>query len=1238
MGTTLGVSHPAAQERFTLRKGEFMETLLAVHGPGAVYESGAPPQLHPATSNPEIAWDNEPEGDNTPVWIRDVDFPSELISAHRSGELVIFVGAGASRDAPSSLPDFLTLTNDIAVEAGAAMPDKDDRRQLDVFLGRLSDQQIDVHQRVFTHINKPGSSPNRLHAALAALAIASRQIRVVTTNYDLHISSTLLDGKASFEQFSGPALPVGNDFTGLVYLHGNLKQEPRRLVVTDGDFGRAYLRDAWAARFLERMFARYTVLFVGYSHGDVVMRYLARALGPGAGRYILTDAPDATDWRLLGLHPVGYRVADGSRAALAEAIDGWARQASMGLLDHRRRISKLVSTAPLQIPEEESYLESVVADADRVALFTELARGQAWLEWTARQPDFKKLFDHAAQPTSVTISLAYWFAQNFVTEESLTSAAFGVLRKARGPLGPTLCQAIGHALHMASGPRPAWLTPWVVQLIEDSPADCSEWLEYALTKSQWPQDETVMLLLFDHLTEPHALPRALLGLPGETRFTIQLHGSAHWLDTAWKQLFQPNLPHLSASIVAIAGRHLRRAWQLLAATKSASDVFDPVSFGRSAIEPHTQDAHRDPIDSLIDAARDSLESVLRTGHPLGAATLVEWAEADAPVLNRLALHGYIQRNDIDDTAKIGWLREKNWVYAHQLRHEVFRLIALALPHADQSQADGLVSDILAAPEENDDSEDGRRNRAYARFNILTWIARHAPDLRSATEALDAIREQNPDFGEREHPDLISSMTFGFVRPVPPMTVEELHAKITKDAAGTLDELRRLDDGRIRFDDPTWEGALAVLRETVRDHPQDGFTILHEIVHPDTAIIDAVITGWSAASVAGEEAENILQLLANLDLASVADSVARMLSDSGQTETSPTEWHRYPTAKVLAEKLWSAIDTRPADDEVTDWLSRAINTAAGRLGLFWVKAISTEWRDAGDNWSGLQDDTRRQLELMLSGDDARSAMAETVLASQLFFFFNADRPWCERHLLQLFDWSTPAQAQRAWDGFLVWGRWNDQLLDVGLRQKYLGTAQHASGFRDELRRQFCAHVAAISLLSESDALEFSRKFTADAGVDVALRSEWMDQITWLLDELPAEAVENQWRRWMKDYWRGRLSSVPRPLTPQEASALAAWVVYLREFVSEGIALAISSPAGLQEHSRILRKLDDELLDSAPEEFGAFVAHLTRHTKQPFWDCEQLKRIVKHLRGRAKAQDINAIIDAALGLGCTTAADW
>lgn len=486
------------------------------------------------------------------MWIRDVDVPLALIEAHKAGRLVIFVGAGASRGAPASLPDFRTLTSQIAAET-QIMPTDTDLDQPDVFLGRLDDGPVDVHGQIARHLDLASSQPNQLHEAIARLAIAGPAIRLVTTNYDEHLSKTLSMVGATVDEYQGPALPLGDDFTGLVYLHGRLSQEPRHLVATDRDFGRAYLTAAWAARFLERMFATYSVLFIGYSHGDVVMRYLARALGPKtAGRFVLTDQPEEPDWKRLGLQPVAFPNVEGTFSALTDAIAGWASWASMGLLAHRQRIANLVAAPPAPVPEESSYLEHAVADEQTVRLFVELARGEAWLLWATRQPEFQRLFDPTAERTACSDPLARWFAQHFVMDEELSAAALAVVRDTGGRLGPPLRDAIGQRLHMADLPRKPWLGPWLLLLMDREPAQPTRWLEYALTSCRWPEDRTDALLLFDQLTQPQAVLQRSYGLESPPRFDIALPGSAHWLSDAWNAIFRPHLDDAAPDLLAIA--------------------------------------------------------------------------------------------------------------------------------------------------------------------------------------------------------------------------------------------------------------------------------------------------------------------------------------------------------------------------------------------------------------------------------------------------------------------------------------------------------------------------------------------------------------------------------------------------------------------------------------------------------------------------------------------------------------
>ena len=107
------------------------------------------------------------------------------------------------------------------------------------------------------------------------------QARIVTTNFDLlfeQASEAVFDDKP--EVFRAPALPLGHQFRGIIHVHGAVSR-PNEMVLTDLDFARAYLTEGWARRFLIELFRNFTVLFVGYSHDDTILSYLARAL-PGA--------------------------------------------------------------------------------------------------------------------------------------------------------------------------------------------------------------------------------------------------------------------------------------------------------------------------------------------------------------------------------------------------------------------------------------------------------------------------------------------------------------------------------------------------------------------------------------------------------------------------------------------------------------------------------------------------------------------------------------------------------------------------------------------------------------------------------------------------------------------------------------------------------------------------------------------------------------------------------------------
>lgn len=51
-----------------------------------------------------------------------VNIPDELMEAHDRGELVFFVGAGASMASPTNFPSYRQLAEELAEEAGYEKP------------------------------------------------------------------------------------------------------------------------------------------------------------------------------------------------------------------------------------------------------------------------------------------------------------------------------------------------------------------------------------------------------------------------------------------------------------------------------------------------------------------------------------------------------------------------------------------------------------------------------------------------------------------------------------------------------------------------------------------------------------------------------------------------------------------------------------------------------------------------------------------------------------------------------------------------------------------------------------------------------------------------------------------------------------------------------------------------------------------------------------------------------------
>jgi hypothetical protein len=272
--------------------------------------------------------------------------PDELIQDLEDDRVVLFCGAGISMDA--GLPSYKGLVTQVFEEMGAALPARRDQvwHWPDRMLGQLEahSQPGEVRRAVAALLSR---APARLdyHRALLRLARmnSARGLRLVTTNFDTYFEQADPDLRFAAEFHSGPALPIprndrGASWRSVAYLHGRLEPPPHpndHLVLTSADFGRAYLTEGWAARFVTRLFTEFTVLFVGYSLDDPVLRYMTDAFAaeaasarrrssrPPAYIFVPHTAADPASWQARGLEPIIYHAGRQHRR-LRETLVAWA--------------------------------------------------------------------------------------------------------------------------------------------------------------------------------------------------------------------------------------------------------------------------------------------------------------------------------------------------------------------------------------------------------------------------------------------------------------------------------------------------------------------------------------------------------------------------------------------------------------------------------------------------------------------------------------------------------------------------------------------------------------------------------------------------------------------------------------------------------------------------------------------------------------------------------------------------
>ena len=311
------------------------------------------------------------------------EVPERLLQAHEDGRVVFFCGAGISY--PAGLPSFERLTKriyaDLHVNPNSVEEAAIKAKQFDRAIGLLEERVVGkrdtVRQSLAKILTSNLSTPNATAAHEALLTLSQhrdRRTRLVTTNFDRLFEKVIADQEFGAVRHHAPLLPAPkNRWGSLVYLHGLLPAEPAQgnlddLVVSSGDFGRAYLTEGWAARFVGELFRNYTVCFVGYSIDDPVLRYMTDAL---AADRLLGESPlrpfafgsyskgrkgeRANEWSAKNVTPILYGK-HRRHSYLHRTLRTWAETYRDGISGKESIVVRYAGLRPTASTEEDNFV------------------------------------------------------------------------------------------------------------------------------------------------------------------------------------------------------------------------------------------------------------------------------------------------------------------------------------------------------------------------------------------------------------------------------------------------------------------------------------------------------------------------------------------------------------------------------------------------------------------------------------------------------------------------------------------------------------------------------------------------------------------------------------------------------------------------------------------------------------------------------------------------------------------
>lgn len=1182
-----------------------------------------------------------------------INIPEAITSELKDGRLVLFVGAGVSNPEPSGLPMFDELAKRIAEGTGKSQESREvsiecgqkavEKEPIDRFLGRLSKDGVKVKQLARSILVGTHTKPNQNHKNLIRLFREPRSLRIVTTNFDGHLTTELIESHgAKSPVYSAPALPVGSEFRGLVYLHGSAETDPQTCVLTDEDFGRAYLTEGWARRFLVSMFGAFTVLFVGYSHNDPVMNYLSRGLPPDRRnrRFALVPEGSEAHWRFLDIEPISYPIeTSGDRhRALMEGLERWAQFSSNSYVENVRRLTGIAEIGPpMGDPEEQDFVEASLKDVELIRPFVDKARNPEWITWLSERGLCGALFRPDAVLTDCERHLSWWLARFFIPNHTQKLLAL-IQRHGSDSIHSHLCGEIADFLTYrnyddeVASVSAIWLGILVAQP------------SWRISQKQWAKlirlcnnRKTLQLVgcLFERATAPEIQLSKRWSYHSSTEednvgcnVYIQ-YDSIFELKNVWENDLAINLGSVVNLIDPIITRRIIELTGLHQVVNSVD--YDVISRGRKSIAPHPQDEGSDPINFLIDAARDILAHQQRYAPDQAEAKIKMWIESRATLLRRLAIHALASQPTITGPQKVKLCIAKYLLFDSTVRTEVYDFLQKIYGRVNV-RVRTLLLNAIEAQVSLDPSHGKETRRPYEIFRLIGWLARGCPSCKLVKAKFQALQELHPEWTIGDHPELDSWSTgFQFIGDGEGVDIDLVLKKPAEDFL--LEICAAPISGRY---EERRENLCSALPMLIARDSQWGINCqlaASKLQIADEEFWAYMSRAWSEVKLSEEIWRELFEVLFNEEFSS---PFWRFLPDMLVAWANRSEGG-IPLQLVermdeLGRICWrkALINEAPSNKFSRNWLDEAVNHPGGAYARYLLLRLEAI-RKSDAAWIGsIPEFLKSSLKAIVTGSGRAEELGRVVVAAQVRWLYSVDQPFVKEFVVPLFNWAIDERrAEQSWHGFLIWGHWSDPLVDV-LLEEFTETVRRLGVGEDNesqgLGESVAVHLAGLCMWLVDDPMANDWLISCVRMMSVQNRRKFASEVKRHLKKSSAEEREKRWVKWMDRYIVSRTRGVPS-VEEIEAKDMFEWAIFPNRHTPAVVEAVLPlAKVALFSHSWLLSEMQkSSIIDEFPTEAATLLVAFLEQKPKWFHVDEDTKKV---WRGLCNAGVPSGLLDLVL----------